>query len=230
MSSLEIITFIDHSKLLDKPRPASHYLPDWYKDHASYSYQGKVPKQYPDGNSTIKKCIPVFDSMTAGYILETHTDIYIDSNDKSLEFTWANPDVYMNMHLPYQAEGYPNSTGSILKYVTPWSVKTPNGWSVLVLPPMHRDSPIHIMPALIDTDSYHAPLEFPFLLKDKIFKGVIPKGTPIAQLIPIKRQDWVSDYTSKQEDIEVVDRMANAIRSVFFDRYKKLFWNKKSYK
>jgi hypothetical protein len=205
-------------------------LPDWYKKHASYGDDGKKPKQYPEGNSTIKKCMPVFDSMTAGYILETHTDIYIDANTESLEFTWANPDVYMNMHLPYQADGYPNSTGTILKYVTPWAIKTPKGYSSLIIPPMHRDSPISIMPSLIDTDSYYAPVEFPFLLKDKYFKGVIPKGTPIAQIIPIKRDEWVSEYSVKNEDIDIVDRMANSIRSLFFDRYKKLFWNKKSYK
>jgi hypothetical protein len=69
------------------------------------------------------------------------------------------------------------------------------------------------------------PVNLPFLLKDN-FEGLIPKGTPIAQIIPIKRDNWnseVKDYNKNASfDIDM-------IKSIVERSYKKTIWKKKNY-
>jgi len=45
---------------------------------------------------------------------------------------------------------------------------------------------------IIDNDKVNLPGSMPFFLKEG-WTGVIPKGTPYAQLIPFKREDWESE-------------------------------------
>jgi hypothetical protein len=66
----------------------------------------------------------------------------------------------------------------------------------------------------------------PFFLKEG-FEGIIPKGTPIAQIIPFKRESW-----NLQKDAALVNESRLNSRnsdSVIFGWYKKTIWKKKSY-
>ena len=54
---------------------------------------------------------------------------------------------------------------------------------------MHRESVFTIMDGIVDTDSYNALVNFPFFLNDWSYEGLIPAGTPMAQVIPFKRED-----------------------------------------
>ena len=49
------------------PKPAVKEVPDWYRNTPEYIDE-QVKKVSNDGNTrhTIKKCIPVFDAITAG--------------------------------------------------------------------------------------------------------------------------------------------------------------------
>ena len=66
-------------------------------------------------------------------------------------------------------------------------------------------------------------------LVDSKFEGMIPAGTPFAQIIPIKRDNWKSRLGSKKEK-DKYNSDAVKFQTVFFDRYKKFWWNKKEYK
>jgi hypothetical protein len=56
---------------------------------------------------------------------------------------------------------------------------------------------------------------------------LIPAGTPIAQVIPVKRDSWKMDIT---EDVDESNNISKFLSSQYFDRYKRLFWEKKEYK
>jgi hypothetical protein len=60
-----------------EPQPASKFIPLWYKKTSSYV--GSEEKKPENGltTATIKRCMPVFDAITAGYIITTYTDIYV---------------------------------------------------------------------------------------------------------------------------------------------------------
>lgn len=112
--------------------------------------------------------------------------------------------------------------------MNPWAIKTPKGYSVLFVQPFHRESVFTILPGIVDTDSYTIPVNFPFVINDSNFEGTIPMGTPIAQVIPFKRDSWKMEFGSEIERNEQVN-VTTKIRTKFFDKYKSMFWNKKEY-
>ena len=61
--------------LFDPPVKSLSITPNWYKDMHSYTKDHHYFSEDGDINSTIKKCMPVFDAMTAGYTLLSQADV-----------------------------------------------------------------------------------------------------------------------------------------------------------
>jgi hypothetical protein len=93
---------------------------------------------------------------------------------------------------------------------------------------MHRENIIEILPAIVDTDTYNYPVHFPFILKDSNFAGIIPKGTPIAQIIPIKRDVW--GHKISMVNKEEKNNTWYNLKSTFANAYKNNYWSRKEYK
>lgn len=78
--------------------------------------------------------------------------------------------------------------GHYPKLVTPWQFKTAPGYSTLVLPTILEPNPNYtVMPGLIHTDYYHTINIVLIVNTLETFK--IPVGTPMYQLITVKRSD-----------------------------------------
>lgn len=218
---------------LETPKPSSQYVPDWYKKTESYVTGKKVPFVGGKGiNATIKKCMPVFDALTAGYIITTPCDVYVRiMQDGSQYFEWSMTEM-VTFHAIEQAPFYPMENGkntSLPKWTNPWAIKTPKGWSTWFTQPVHRESVFTILDGFVDTDTYTAPVNFPFTMKDPSWEGFIPQGTPIAQCIPIKRESWKSVRGNKKTAEEAMDA-THKLLTFFFDKYKRFFWQRKEYK
>lgn len=227
------------------PQPAGNYVPDWYKQLESYMGGEKKPTGEGQTTGTIKRCMPVFDAITGGYIITTYVDIFVsqepifepDPNnplDRTIPwYEWPSfspldfhpieqaPTHPLRKNLPQEAR-YP-------KLINPWSIKTPPGYSSLFVPPFHRECPFTILPGIVDTDTYTAPVNFPFVLNDWKFKGIIPAGTPMAQVIPFKRESWQM-YIGKDEDLQEQAKVNTKLRTKFFDSYKSQYRQPKEYK
>jgi hypothetical protein len=227
------ITFINTEKYeFDKPVPASQRIPMWYKNMRSYMFEHKKTSGIGTGGGTIKKCMPVFDAMTGGYILPLPTDIALDASPAGYFFEdplLGHGHKSIDSHDSIQFEGHPENihrSNYALKFNNPWIIRTPKGYSCLFVTPMHQDTPLRILPGIVDTDSYDAsPINFPFFLKDETFAGIIPAGTPMVQVIPFKRESWTSEVTRDVNSIKVYP-----LKRTFLNSYKDLFWHKKSYK
>jgi hypothetical protein len=224
------ITFTNISGIeIDLPKPASKFIPKWYKDTDSYINKEKKPDGKGGTNATIKKCIPVYDAMTAGYIITLPADVFVSTKDGFPYYEWSNLGL-IDFHPITQAPNYPNNNGfPYAKFINPWAVKTPKGYSVLFVQPFHRESAFTILPGIVDTDTYYAAVNFPFTLNNPNFEGLIPQGTPIAQVIPFKRESWNMKFGLEKDLIEQKN-IAAKLRNTFFNRYKDMFWNKKEYK
>lgn len=246
-----------------EPKPASASVPDWYKNMESYIGNIKKPDTKGNTKATIKRCMPVFDAITSGYILYTYTDIYVSQQkikyvDKGVydetgenlvlideevikeghpltqpwyEWPSFNP---IEFHPVEQASTHPNRGSlndglSYPKWINPWAIKTPKGYSVLFTQPMHRESPFTIFDGIVDTDSYNAPVNFPFILNDWNFEGLIPAGTPMAQIIPFKRESWKMEIGSEDHFKEQF-KTTKYLRISFFDSYKNKFRQPKEYR
>jgi hypothetical protein len=216
-------------KDLEQPQPASSFIPEWYKNIDSYV----GGKKTTDGNgislATIKKCMPVFDAIIAGYIIVSPADIMVSFKNGEQYFEWSNFGL-ISFHPIEQAPEHPErKPHQYPKWMNPWAIKTPKGYSTMFVQPMHRESVFTILPGIVDTDTYSSPVNFPFVINDPNFEGLIPKGTPIAQVIPIKREAWKMEFGGQEELIEQ-NNINIKLQTKFFDRYKTMFWHRKEYK
>ena len=99
---------------------------------------------------------------------------------------------------------------------------------MLVTHPINRfDLPFQTLSAVIDGGfTVAGDSNIPFFLK-KGFVGVIPQGTPIAQVIPFKQGSWNSELESGLlQEGKLIGQRSHA---VLYGWYKKTFWTKKQY-
>lgn len=235
------ITFTPIKDLIPEkyyPKPASSFIPKWYEESKSYIGDEKMPNISGATSATIKRCMPVFDSIVSGYIITTIVDVWIrqiavknNIEKKETHYSWPSFDP-IDFHPIEQAPNYPNNTGHTVaypKWLNPWSIKTPPGYSTLFVQPSHRKSDFTILPGVVDTDKYNSAVNFPFILNDINFEGVIPAGTPMVQAIPFKRDSWKMEIGDK-EDFENQNKQIALLRTKFFDSYKINFRQLKEYK
>jgi hypothetical protein len=214
---------------LEQPEPASKHIPEWYKSMDSYIGKIKMPNGDGQSNATIKRCMPVFDAIAAGYIIVSPADVYVSVKDGKQHFEWSALGL-INFHPIEQAPEHPlKNSHAYPKWINYWAIKTPKGYSTMFVQPMHRESVFTILSGIVDTDQYYAPVNFPFVVNDPNFEGLIPKGTPIAQVIPFKRESWEIQTGDKDDYFKQLD-IKNKLSTKFFDRYKSMFWTRKEYK
>lgn len=228
---MKIIRFFSKKEYqgIGQPTPAKKFLPDWYK---------KSETTFPDplGGAVagLKRCIPFLDSMLSGYMLVTPVDVYVSRNeDGSLKLGWNSSDLFADFiserpkesgeFMPRPPAHYPNH----LAFRGFWGFKTPKGWSLLITQPLNRhDLPFTLTSGIVDSDKYSTSGNIPFFIKED-FIGVIPAGTPFAQLIPIKRESWKS--INNDSGIRYLEELQGAVVRQPNKSYKKLFWVKKDY-
>jgi hypothetical protein len=212
------------------PKPAVKEVPDWYRNTPEYvGNEGKKIIEPGSTVHTIKKCIPVFDAITAGYILYTQVDIQISQQNNLPFYIWSSQDA-VSFHPIDQAPLHPSRNDAPYpKYNNPYAITTPPGYSVLFTAPMHRQSVFTILDGIVDTDTYKAPVNFPFVLNDVKWEGIIPAGTPMAQVIPFKRESWEHKIGSDKERIEQ-NLVTRKLKTLFFNSYKRQFWSSKEYR
>jgi hypothetical protein len=109
----------------------------------------------------------------------------------------------------------------------PYSFKTPKGYSVLFSQPFNRyDLPFTTLSAIIDTDDAVIRGRIPFFIK-KDFEGIIPAGTPIAQIIPFKRDEWT--LVKNPELLKIANEHRFKSMRVTKGFYKNNLWKKKKF-
>jgi hypothetical protein len=229
VASMKPIKFNDVTNLHNEfpPRPASDFIPEWYKKTPSYIDGVKTPDKN-GGRGTIKKCIPVFDAITSGYVITTHVDVWVTRLTNGMPYyVWSSYEP-IKWHERKQLEEHPAVKDfDFAKWNNPWAIETPKGYSCLIIPPAHRNNVLSVLVGVVDTDEYALNIEFPFVLTDLNFEGLIPAGTPIAQIIPFKRDKFLSKINPESSKAEAVRRK---IDSRFYNVYKTLFWSRKEYK
>ena len=225
------VNFFPKACSLLSPTLAKSTLPEWYKQQSSYD---------EFGHPTIKRCLPVFDAMSSGYFLLAQSNITVDSTNPAGLFVKSDNDFdgkLFNQHDLSQYDKYPvplEYHKSLLRIDPMWAVQTPKDYSALFINPIHGGSRnIMAMSALIDTDNFISNGHLSFFVKsDTVFK--IKKGTPIVQVIPIKRESWESVEMSVEESAVSLDYQDKA--GIMIDGihqlggYKKIFHVQKSFK
>lgn len=218
--------------LKDHPVPAVSKVPKWYKEMSKFINNEKVP--FIKGhitNLTVKMCPPFLDGLTCGYMIVTPMDIFVKKVGDDVIFTWNGEKVLVEKHDKLQFPGLIISDEfhkDAYKFNTTNVIETPPGYSLLYTHPLNRvDLPFLSFSSVVDTDTYKIlPVNIPFLIK-KDFEGIIEKGTPISQIIPIKRENWkhvIEPHSKEKSEFALLDLKSTIIRS-----YKNRWWIKKTY-
>lgn len=221
------------------PIPAYRSVPDWYKSmpnlQEGYTKSGIMDNDSFVPNKTIKSCVPFLDALTAGYVYRLPADLEIKRKEKSISFKWrVEGDMIESHDLNVQAPGLPlapgNEDGSLLKWNGHWVINTPPGYSLLFTHPLNRhDLPFRTFSGLVDTDIYDAAVSFPFeWIGPYTERSILEKGTPIVQIIPIKRDMWkhelepFDDIRQRRFGFEFASRIVSS--------YRRQYWQRKAWK
>lgn len=220
------------------PVPAGKMLPDWYrKKPGTHDLDSGLINGY--ATSTIKRCMPIFDAISSGYLILAPCDIYIDATNPDritysipAELTEFKSDMFAT-HGKEQYDGYPINTNKyhsdLLRILPFWSVKTPKGTSSMVMQPLHHEkSPLFAFAGIIDTDKFISDGHFSFLV-EKDFKGVIKQGTPLVQVVPFKREAWTMSIVKPEISKKELNTQRLTLRASFVNGYKNKFRSKKDY-
>lgn len=231
---IEFKPFHQNAAITEKfPTPAIKSLPSWYSKIPTFVGKDKKFKRYPDGslNATIKFCNPFLDSLTAGYFLYLKADLQVYKEDGQLKIVWSYGGDLVSTHSKEQisAEQIPAGfSDQPYKFMNEWVVKTPKGYSLLFTHPLNRpELPFHTLSGFVDTDDYQNPVNLPFFIRED-FEGIISAGTPIAQIIPIKREKWT--HSISKFDPHEVEKQKAILFGTVYRAYKTLFWKRKDYK
>jgi len=187
-------------KILPRPIPAVRGLPDWFKSLPTNAFNATMGYE----TQTVKKCPPFIDAMTYGFLLPLIADLEVRDG----EFTWnfRVPEGFVSeyshspigFHDPSQIANTPfaDEDRFVIKFNNFWTIEAPKGYSLLFTHPVNRtDLPFTTITGLVDCDAYYdSPVNFPARWHDTAFNGVLPKGTPVAQCIPVKRESWVARF------------------------------------
>ena len=186
--------------VLPRPSLALLGLPDWFKAMPASAFSSLLQTE----QLTVKKCPPFIDAMTHGFLIPLVTDLKIEDGVFSWDFELPGGAITsysrspLDFHDSSQVAGTPlfKDDTFVIKFNNFWTIESPPGYSLLVTHPVNRyDLPFVTLTGLIDTDLYKDNfINFPARWHDASFRGVLPKGTPVAQCIPVKRELWSAQF------------------------------------
>jgi hypothetical protein len=223
-------------KVAERPYPASQAIPDWWRAMTPYL---KTPDN-PEGktfiiqnhlsNASAKKCVPMLDALTSGYIIPLWADVQVRNVVDSKHLTWRVTNDVFQEHGEQAREvetpiGYNNQ---VFKFMNNWRIITPKGYSCLFVPPFgYRQTGVQAIPAVVDTDKNAIEILPPVWFQSD-FEGILEKGTPLVQVIPFKRSDWKAEY-SYLKDGEYQKIEDKHFGTTLINHYIKNIWDKKTY-
>jgi hypothetical protein len=232
------ITFLETTPnaSLFPPIPSKKMMPEWYKE---------LPAELPmvdrrpwNTNFSAKRCMPLQDFMTSGYILTNHVDIGVvrhwdPQTGEHVHFDFKRPDSSsaIEFHdadqMPVIRNGFPKR---LCKFAGTWGIQTPPGYSCLFYQPEYfLETRWRILPAIVDTDQFHTPVNFPFLLSDSFEaeeRYFIQAGTPLVAVIPFKRDSW--QHELKKFD-PANDRSSILMKTIWDNIYRRFMHSKKNF-
>jgi len=213
--------------------PSKTLIPEWYKKIPRWENNEMVTiaNNGISINGTIKQCMPFVDSLSIGYMLTLPFDIYVKQIDNTPFLVWKSDIEQSISWRPNVADENLVPIGCYPREYT-WnpcvSYVVPKEYNLLVTHPLNRnDLPFVTISGVIDGGYVSHPHgNMPFYIKNN-FQGLIKQGTPIAQIIPFRKESWISEKTSGL----VKDGTLNKKRStsVFSDWYKKTHWTRKDF-
>lgn len=196
------------------PYPASRGVPQWLR---------RTPMDLEKENwSTVKRCAPFLEAMTAGYIIPLAEDCSIVRDSDGRMHATSEHQIVVGHGANQYAES-PFSHQPVAKFINPWLVVTEPGYSTLFIAPINRwEIPFFPLSGVVETDTYYNHINFPAICTMAPgTKFQLPKGTPVIQAIPFRREQWKLeigdlDATKIQQTREQLDADPHAYKDQYW--------------
>ena len=215
--------------------PSRMHIPEWFKKTEKFEKNilknNKIIKT-PESPS-FKLCTVFTESFTTGYMVTLPVDIVVEQTKMGPSISWRkeiNEEIISLRQNDFQNNSLPTPEGFSnlhFAWITKNVIKIPKGYSFLITHPLNRhDLPFVTLSGIIDGEMtlHNGNIPVYFNLK---FEGVIPKGTPIMQIIPFKTENWTSKLDSKIINEGILNSELTITK--IFGWYKQNIWKKKIY-
>lgn len=186
---------------MPQPERAVRFAPDWFK---RLDREMGVPDAHGLPGLTAKACLPMTDAFSLGFVIPLPFDlrILVPEDRVSIQMGWAEdvPFQPVEQHHPAQigAPEPPFERTMPLKFINPWRVRTPPGYSVLFTQPLSRpDLPFTCFSGLVDCDRFDTTVNIPFAWTGPTGEHLLEAGTPIAQLVPLRRDTLIKQHEAR---------------------------------
>lgn len=210
--------------------PAKNFIPDWFKNATRFKDGMSMPKRFPF-DLTFKMCSSFSEAFTTGYMIPLSGDILVDQSESGPVISWNDAtESYIILRETQENAKVPAPNGyseNQYAWLTKHMFKIPKGYTAMISHPMNRyDLPFITLGGFVDGEitlhNGHIPVFF-----SNSFEGLIPAGTPIAQILLFKTEDWQSNI----DDSIIEEGYINSKKStsLAFGWYKKNIWKKKVY-
>jgi hypothetical protein len=199
---IEFLCRPEDKGVIAEPLPAKSALPAWFR-----SLPGVDDSQVSATNNglTVKRCMPFLDALSLGWIIPLAATVRIEIREAGREVTtgWEFDREMVSNHAPFQVAGNPFEPRPPMKFHNYWTVRTAKGWSCLFLPLLNRPADIvQVFSGVVDTDEYVSPVNFPFVATAPDGVYTLPKGTPLVQVVPFRRDAVNSETPIRSETVE----------------------------
>ncbi|UBF22297.1 hypothetical protein HRTV-11_gp40 [Halorubrum virus HRTV-11] len=236
----DIIEFVTTEELygaIPEPVPANKVLPDWYKELGQFTspdddINKSVNERHGLQTSTAKRCAPLMEAMTFGWIIPLPAEVQFKADSGYVEYEWEfERDLVSNHNLgQVGGESFPNHEWPVLKFHNYWCMKVPDGYSALITDPMNRPGrPYTTFSGVVDLDGYFNYVNAPFMWTGGEQETILPDGAPMVQVIPFKRDAIPNTGTARQmTDAEELRRKKMQTRlGSHVSEYRDNIWVKK---
>lgn len=189
------------------------HLPDWFRKLPAVDPNKRA---HDDTGLTVKRCMPFLDAMMTGYIIPLAATVRIEIKDggQSVTAGWDFDKTMVSNHGMHQVAGNPKTGQPPCKFHNYWSIRTPKGWSCLFVPLLNRANPIfEPVAGIVDTDTYLAPIHFPFFANGPDGLHELEMGTPLVQVIPFERNGAALEMEVGSETPKEMDERKKVFRN-----------------
>lgn len=224
------LEFENKDKFFNAFQNMREHIPQWYKE--AERFIGGKPRLQPEVNKALKLCMPFLDSLTTGYAICLTQDILVEKQlDGSSRLSWTIDNDVLISRSSAAASTLPIPTGHNAEHFawkSPVAIRIPTGYQILFTHPLNRfDLPFTTLSGIVDGGwVLQGGGNIPFFLKND-FEGVIPQGTPIAQIIPLKTEPWESKEVQGTLEEGILNWLKSAAKISGW--YKTTIWRKKTY-
>lgn len=225
-----------------RPRPMAKTIPDWYRNADYYARNPDTGEhwQLPDGGGKIptwRACPAMFDVMGSGYTYVTPCDIQFFHDAQGQIQARVLDGQHQNfLYAREPLQQFPSPPGYHARHFAwwpDWAVELPPGYSALYTHPVNRfELPFLTTSGIVDNDEDVLPSTMPFFFLQGM-EGIVPAGTPYAQIFPFKREHWVAeiDTSVTAEQIEAAQQENSAkFRQPDGGVYLREVWERRNYR